>query len=471
MEVKFVRQEGGQLYFADCGEGALNKLVAYLLPEDGPVELNEISFADSWQDYAGYYVFVNVDLNRQEEALFVEAARVYLNEPSRRGTRFAWFDSANDVKRLSAHILQVERSGDGNYFTSELMPFNFRNYTLVIARGCAVKPLFETSQFQIDQPTGDPNGIYLQTQWGAFSLAVVGPAVYLPLCSIEAGCFQFQVTLSQADFQSNLLDLGLRYFFNDQTNPDAGYLTSLRYPVFKLTDESPTVSLMASFFPLNALDEARTFFSFTRQAGSAEASAEVAPMDSYFRTNTGQHLSLTPGEGSGMVFSVIPSTVEPDVNDPLYLTPAGAFSIGLLELPGGPMRVAASAGPALRMMGGASGVEYFGLAVEEGNLLHFFPGQNAYSPSYALPNPQQSSGALAGGRDLLTGVAKTSWAYVTPPKEQTIRYFAQPDDSVWYKPGGPDPIFLNYLEISSGELPQSVTPPTPSAKSANGGPN
>lgn len=466
MAVRFVRQEGGQLYFADCGNGALDKLVAYLLPEDDPNDLGEISFADSWQKYAGYYVFLNADLTNQQEALFVEAARVYLSEPSRNGTRFAWFDSVKDVSRLSAHILQVARSGDGNYYTSELMPFNFRNYTLVIARGCAIKALFDTGQFEIDQPTGDPAGIYLQTQWGAFNLPVVGPAVYLPLCGTEAGCFQFQVTLRQADFQSNLLDLGLRFFFNDPTSTDAGYLTSLRYPVFKLTDENPTVSLMASLFPLDALDERRTFFSFTRQAGNAETAAQVAVMDSYFRTNTGQHLSLTPGEDSGIVFSVNPSTIEPDVNDPLYLTPAGAFSLGLLDLPGGPLRSAATSGPALRMIGGVSGVEYFGLAVEEGNVLHFFPGQNAYSPSYALANPEQSSTALIGGRDLLTGVARTSWAYVTPPQGQTIRYFAQPDDSVWYRPGGPDPIFLNYLEVSSGELPQQLTAPSSSTESA-----
>ncbi|KAF0249648.1 MAG: Uncharacterized protein FD167_956, partial [bacterium] len=53
----------------------------------------------------------------------------------------------------------------------------------------------------------------------------------------------------------------------------------------------------------------------------------------------------------------------------------------------------------------------------------------------------------------LTSLARTSWAYVLPPNNGQIDYYAQPDTSVLYQADDINANLLNYLEVPSGALP------------------
>ena len=419
------------LYIADCGGGlppAGSPQVGYFLPASTQNPPTQISLAESWQDYQGYYIFLDEGLT--DPALFVESLVQYLS--GIQGRAFLWIENPNDT---SDPLIVTPLRFSSSQSTAAPATFAFRNNTVVIGAGCAITVDTTANQFAIAQSSTD--SIYVQVDWGATILDnAVGQTLYVPLCGATSGCLQFQVTLSETYLDGNHLDAGFRYFIDDTQNPRPGFLVSARYPMLSLG--TGNVGMMANLDPLGATNQSRTYFSFTGLAGGGNP--EATPVGSYFRTNTGQAVTLTPTDSALFVFAPNPANLEPDPNDPLYLVPSGDF---VMSSPNG----AAASKTAAPKTGGASptaahgprlicglgGNEYFDLITPSGqsNIISFSPGGNAYIPGFGA----QANGAKLGQPE---PSATTSWATMKPASSaNSVNYYAQPQTAELFAQGFP----------------------------------
>jgi len=93
------------------------------------------------------------------------------------------------------------------------------------------------------------------------------------------------------------------------------------------------------------------------------------------------------------------------------------------------------------------------------NLLNFYPGKNAYSPSFS------ASGRTSGDETGLKGDATTSYVTFTPYGPSAINYYSQPNESVFYDPSAfaptADPNFLDFKEIITKPLADAETDAMP----------
>ena len=286
----FNQLAGTPLYQADCGVGAASQ-VYYLLNSGNPG--STITFDDSWNTYQGTYIFTPAPI--ANPATFVQAYQ----KLNIQNLGFAWVANPNDTQnRLNFTLLVTQKVGKSHLTASSTQQFAFNNIYIIIGSNCNVNIDDQNNLFTISQ---NNSNIFFQIQPNIPQLHVIGPNLYLPLCGPQAGCLQFQMTLSQLNLDQ--FDAGIRYFF--ETNVAPG-VASLRYPIFSLPNNA-TISPMASFDPLNPLDGARTYFSFMQQAKPGVAPPTPAPIASYFRSNLGQIITLTPGPDARLVLANNPT--------------------------------------------------------------------------------------------------------------------------------------------------------------------
>lgn len=437
------KRELGFLYFL-VGDTASSSRVAYLLASNTLNPPNEISLNDSWNTYLGCYIFLNLVVNDKTE--FASVITSYLADIQCTDTRFCWIEDPNNTASgLDGNFLKISQTGN---VTKEVKVFNFNNLSFLISKNCSVIFNKDKNWFEITPTFNNYKSNYLLVKQGSKRLLVINSLLRLPLTGDQAGCWQFNVTLSESDLDD--LDIGLRFFIDDRDYAGFNYLDSQRYPIFSLGGK--TINLLASLDPLGYLDENRTYFAFSDSASNLLLNN--ADIGSYFRTRLGQQVKLVAQADAKVVFAIKPSGQQVDINDPVYLTPSGSFAINVPAENNNPVNPSE---PYSRMLCGISGVEYFGLMLSSGNLLKFFPDQNAYAFTYKPVDVlDQDDTFFTPDASLLTNLATTSWVYVTPPAGNIINYYAQPDDSVLYQTDTTQQEFLGYLEVSAGTLPQTV---------------
>jgi hypothetical protein len=470
--MNFQRSSISSFYFASCEDGTPNKSIAYLLPTDSASDPQSFTLDQSWQKlswqpYAGCYIFVN-DTN-YDEVKFAAAARVYLWGGSFTNARLSWFTNPDvaGTRPLNAMVMLADAVDAQTYKLKEVSFPISPNFTLFFAGGCLITTDDANNQLQIAQVAGLNNSIAIQSVFGTQNTPSIGSA-YLPLCGAQAGCLQFQIPITNLTLDENHLDVSLRYYVDDPNSP--GNIISQRYPIFNPDEAKTAITAWASLYLLDAFDVTRTYFSFNGQNGTGQGSGE---MPSYFRTNTGFTVNLTPQQNalSGFVFSVNSSVVDDEPGDPFYAVPTGAFAIGIEQAP---TVNADPTVPAYRVMCGFSGVEYVGLMNQTNNTMNFVPNQYAYAPVYTPPDANSSTYSATGEKlavataappNLLAAGAVTSWIYLAQTNTEgaledasnAIQYFAQPDDSVQYEAVVGQKNLLNFLEIPAGLLPVSLT--------------
>jgi hypothetical protein len=478
----FQRSTASSLYFAINSDNSLNKTVAYLLPEDIQQDPQTLTLAQalpqlSWQPYAGCFIYLNT--TDYDESAFVIAARVFLWEGGFSNVRFAWFTNptqSGDNSPLNGSLIIAKALDSQTYELREASLTISTNFTLFLAGGCqlTLDPHNE-NQLKISQLNNDNNSIAITSVFGTQQVPSISGA-YIPGFGAQAGCIQFQIEITDTTLDENHLDVGLRYFVDDP-NSD-GNIISQRYPIFNPSESQTPINAWASLFLLDAFDPTRTFFSFNGQDGTGQ---EGTAVPTYFRTNAGNKVALTPqADGlAGFVFAYNPSTTVESTGDPIYNVPTGVFSIGLDETP--TPKAGVSGVPAFRMMCGLSGVEYVGLMNAANNSMQFIAGQNAYAPTYMPPPPDNSASKINlkatrlsdSPSQLLAKGATTSWLFITPTQQTAsdseasgsaalqsaadlastgVQYFAQPDDSVFYE-AALQPNILNYMEVPAGRFP------------------
>ncbi|MBI3653170.1 MAG: hypothetical protein HY231_19250 [Acidobacteria bacterium] len=473
--MNYQRSTNSSLYFAVCDDGTPNQTIAYLLPTDNQSDPSSLTLDQSWQKlgwqpYAGCYIFVN-DTN-YDEAKFAAAARVYLWGGSFTNARLAWFTNPDNAatQPLNAMVMFADAVDAATYKLKEVSLTISPNFTLFLAGGCLITTDDANNQLQIAQVAGRSNSIAIQSFFGTQNTPALG-AAYLPLCGAQAGCLQFQIPITNTTLDENHLDVSLRYYVDDPNSP--GNIISQRYPIFNPDEAKSPITAWASLYLLDAFDVTRTYFSFNGQSGTGQGSGE---MPSYFRTNTGFVVNLTPQQNalSGFVFSTNSSVVADEPGDPFYAVPTGAFAIGIEQ---SATVNADPTVPAYRVMCGFSGVEYVGLMTEAGNTMNFVPNQFAYAPMYTPPS-SNGNGGLATAKtsalgdsatpQLLAAGAVTSWIFVSQSNDSgeleassssstAVQYFAQPDDSVQYEAVQQQQNLLNFMEVPAGILTASTS--------------
>src|SRR5262249_30738458 len=230
---------------------------------------------------------------------------------------------------------------------------------------------------------------------------------------------------------------GIRYFADDPTQPGTGVLASWRFPLFDPEDpNAASLPTSASLDPLDPVSTLRSYFGLV-----APGQTSGPALTSFYVTNMGYRLSLTPSFPAGTDASLLPrfvltvkaSSTQTQPYDFYYLAPAGMFTLSVVVT----KQPIAGANPVQRVVCGTSGLEYLGLMQSGGNLMYFFPAQAAYAGGFG-----GGSSSAAG----LSKVAQTSWAYLTGPGGASLNYYAQPLGAALYS-GGTSQNFASFLEL------------------------
>jgi hypothetical protein len=413
-----------------------------------------IDLAGAWTGHtSGCFIFLPSSLPEDQHAVFATAAQLYLNDATRQGARFAWFENPESARTgLRGAFLALSESR-GEYRTDRLSLFEFRNLALLIGKNCRIELDPEAGHFTISEP--ETGRIAFLTP--SSRLPIANDNLTIPVCGHGAGSFHFSMKLDHTEGVSDLqsLNSGLSFYHRDTRYPGTDshhFVASQHYPLFM--EEALPLTLFASLDPLRPLDSGRTYFTFTRPDDT-----EVPPaIPSGYRTNLGYTVHLTPHDAnSRLVFSLDPGTSQIGEDIPFTLVPAGDYEITV------PRYAAdASQDPAHyedNLLCGLSGVEYFKLASDQKNILSFKPGNPAYAPGFPAPTRHQA----ASNTPSLTSLATTSWVYLRQTGDSSPIYYAQPDQAVLYRaadrveqesaaPVTEAPL-LQYMEIPVSGLP------------------
>lgn len=451
MAVTFTRQPTRDaainFYCGDCTEpGPCPYRVGrpYFLLDAGKQAKDSLTLKEIWEGggrYAGLFIFVGEPIMDIDD--FVLLVREFVAGWGGTNPRILWFSDPR-LDPLDGFVLGITPSG----VTTGPDTFSLRNISLTIDNSLGTS-LFDGNAIQVT-PT-DEHGITLRAETDGVAYEV--PAgVIVPMRGEGSGTFQFRI-----DFERSVLfDFGgdVRYF-----SPGAGpgTLISRRYPVYNLGTQAAAIPFDGQFDPIRADTKTgtRTRFSF----GDLPKGRSY---ESYFRTNTGRQVLLTPRPEARLMLASSPAAPEDGAEQAYYLTPAGPFRLDFEADATG--ETAGSAAPE-RLMTGSLGTEF--VRADAGDTLEFVPDQAAYAPVFPL---------LKGGIEasLLDPKLRTSWITVTSGLPNTnFGYYAQPESAAYYGQGdGAGNLFLDALEVRISAIeggPFPGVPYTGVKTSPNGG--
>lgn len=436
------------LYLASGSGSPVSGTLLYLLPQNTANPPATLSFSDSWNAYAGTYIFLEQPLAMGDTA-FASAVWTFLAGTRQQGVRFAWINTPNGTNPLTGTVIAVYQPSASTYATGYAVTFAFQSVSLFMAARTALTVDETNCSFTFTQSSAP--AIYLTAQFGKIRISGNNSGITsnmtLPLTGNPAGCFQFRLQLTPQNLTD--LDVGLRYFYAVPPSLGTGgafNLASLRYPIF-----NQGLTLYANLDPLSLFNPARSFFAFSAADAGQTAADAAAAVPAFFNATMGDAFTLQPLTGSAaptafaaLVFAVNQQASAPTVRDPVYLVPRGDFALQTTRT------------GTVDLMCGLSGVEYIELA-ETANVISFFPGNNAFAEGF-FP------GQKPGFTDLEPSVAPTtSYASVTQTAG-AIDYYAQPDQSVLYnyssqKVAGVTLPALAAVPVLAGTISQ---PPAPS---------
>ncbi|MFK7936762.1 MAG: hypothetical protein AB8G22_24830 [Saprospiraceae bacterium] len=417
-----------KLYFFSETVDTPTEMTTAFLPNE-PVESDSIRWENAWTTTPGRYFFLSEEIRNQ--TTFIENLNQYELHTPAENNRFYWINSPNR-KWNNWQVESIQISDNQTVGTNS---FDFKNYAFTIGNQCEIVVL-STTIHQFNFRRADAPNLQFSSQSGQY-VYPFNTNFVLAFGGGNSGSFSFTIELQSNDpayghLNFAMLDVGIRYYTD---HPDyEGHLQSLRYPI---VDTPTSIYLSVNLNPLHHLDSDRTYFGFTNDSPI---------LDSYFRTNLGQPIQLQPTESAKLVFAARPSYSDPNAEADRYtLVPAGAFAIQVADN--------AVTDGHYQILGGLSGLEYFGCAAESTSYLLFIPNQAAYAARLLLEinDPDDAAG--------LTDLATTSWGYIRTDATGRVRYFAQPTGAALYdaEESGNLVDYLDFLEIPVGDLPNQTT--------------
>ena len=376
----------------------------YYLPGDaGPVE---ISPADSWNVFKGYYFFLSRPIEPAAHAELLElekalAAEPALQDPHHTGASW-WVNTAGSLAVCQA-VLQTELR-QGRVIVEKEMHLGFGKYRLPLFPGSAV--LFDPEGLlSVGYPA--VAGAQPSTTENGLSIAVMGR---------RAGILTGQVMIS--DFSDNEHTgwmAGFRY-----NMPGTFRVFSQYYPLFR-NEAGIYWVFNVHWDPLHPLDHNRSNMAFTgislgmeKIAGTKDrfrlSPSSGQTMDSWWRTIYGQPVTIRPvTDGPDPAQLVFQLYANPDESPAYYLAPKGSFELGAVPEEDG----------MCRLLPGLAGTE--SLQFTPGDTMVFYPGNAAYAAD-----------GLASKR--LDDSYTASWAFIQARSASAIVYSAAPSVASLYQP-------------------------------------
>ncbi|HEX2211070.1 MAG TPA: hypothetical protein VHG93_25530 [Longimicrobium sp.] len=386
----------------------------------------------AWRVDGGVFVFAARAPEDAEAA--VARVRALLRSPAYAGTRLLWMEdpaSGPGGPRLSG----VPR-GDGAWWMTEGDAFEFGGYTLRIGGSATIEGPSAANGWQVTvTPPGEASNVSFSSpaaQWIARNTPLS-----IPFAGPRMGCLVADFDFPGGRADVDRLGAGCTFYVPDPDEPEAGDPLPVRFPV--LLPEGAWAA-RGSFDPFRPLDGART-------ALTLAAPAEGFP--SGLTTARGRGVRLVPLAGTGgepdagLAFARRPWRAGPSAPmdpDRFALMPQGAFTLAVGDGGGHPIH---------RVLCGATGTEYAGLAAGAEYHVHFAPGA-------AFAAGAVEGGAAEGGA--LRDWGTTAWAYLTPAApDATVTYYAQPDRAPLFRAAEGDAP-LDFLEMPAAALPAGFDP-------------
>ena len=423
----------------DGTDGQSPGVLAFLYPQGGePPE--DITLRRAWQTVKGYLLFLEEIPDADKVDAFVDKAWSELSDRVEQ-LSLAWvLGDPNQPDGISVQPLGLRRQaqnaeiaggGLGTTLRFRQLELSFPEFSPVLLENRdGDHPYFVFQNLE-------GQGIEWRPEPGADGVAV--SETTLQLTGGDLGFQLFSLIFGGEDLDADRFDLSLRYFIPAKSD-SSGEARSLRYPIFDLTG-GETLALQARLDPVFWDDS-----SFT-----VEPSA-TGTLPSFFRTDDGDALSLTPRSGLRLYLSE--KTIAGRSGRFAYLVPDGELELSATAGNNG--------GPAPQLLAGLAGTETLSITLSNtgtaGDVVAFYKRQRAYAPSFGSDEPQTGP--------LLIDTFTTSWVAVGPASSADgagvapapNRYFAQPDGASLYSRSSPvgagagNP-FNGFLELPAAILP------------------
>jgi len=414
-----------------------------------------VTLTQSWTDNMGLWFWL--DAAPSDDAKFAAELAAYLNLlPPSRGPRAIWLSgvAGDGVSDWRSNVIAMERV-DGHTVVVSGDTFEVNGVRVMISAQNTVtlgeyEGDFQGWGFSLE---GDP-GLVFSTGSGVLDAALGQSGFGYGVGQI--GCVFWTLDLEPAgdDGPADLTLTGasLRFFA-----PDPSWVDSVRVLRVDALRQIAPLTLFCLFDPMAPLDAARTRLALLPFNAVAK---QTPSLQTGYVTARGYEVALAPRNSAsatppGFVFAVQPLTTG-GLDGPVvyYLTPDGDFDLTPTNLEGSPVTVAApgreSAAPVDRLLCGATGLEYLGLASSTDAVLSFRAGNAAFAP----PNIEATTGRVRaapegeGAPPALTTLGTTAWCWLAG--KETPSYYAEPEDAPFYKGGAAG--FLDYLEIGAVTL-------------------
>lgn len=418
-----------------------------------------VTLTQSWTDPTGLWFWL--DAAPEDDAAFAAALTAYLALlPPARGPVCLWISgAAGEIGAWRSDRLGMARQGAATTVVNGAA-FAAGGVRAMVAAGNTVtvgayEGAFAGWGFQL---SGDP-GLVFSTPDGLANAA--GGRSAFGYGAGQTGCLLWTLDLAPAGegVPSGLAQLGasLRFFGPDPA--DAGAVRVLQVEALRQT---AALTLYCCFDPLAPLDPARTRLALLPFNGVVD---QPPQFETGYVTARGYGVTLAARNLAspappGFVLAVQPLVTGAldgppgDVPSVRYLTPDGDFDLTIVNQEG-QLAVAAApdgaaAAPAERLLCGATGLDYVGLAQATGAIFSFRGGHPAYAPPPAAADSgtPRADNEEAAAPPALTALGTTAWCWVGGASP--ARYYAQPEDAPFYSGG--DAGFLNYLEIPAATL-------------------
>lgn len=376
----------------------------YYLP--GDTKPSEISLAESWSAFKGYYFFLSIPVESANKDALTELEKNLAAEPSLQNplhTGACWWVNTPGSSAVQS-VLQTDIL-DGNAYINTNVDLGFGTYQLPLFQGASL--LFQPEGLLAAgypvvpgaQPASTANGI---------SLAVTGD---------EAGILKGQAMIS--DFSDNEYtgwSAGFRY---NMPNLATGNYSSQYYPLFDNTPSTYWV-LNVHWDPLHPLDGERSYMAFTGISFGLEKTAgtedrfQIVPagetLKTWWRTIYGHPVTMRPvTDGVNPAQLVFQSYANPVKSPAYYLAPKGAFELGATPDERG----------VCPLLPGLSGTERIQFA--PGDEMIFYPGNAANA----------GNGLVSEGLD---NKYTASWVFIQAKSAEAVVYSAAPGVASLYEP-------------------------------------
>ncbi len=351
---------------------------------------SSLNLTQAWQE-KGYFLFLSTPI--QEARGFCQKLRNVLPSSSLSSSQILWIQNPNDpADSWKLQRLSLKNQTEQRCVLQSDVQFDFKNYDLSFNSGSQLKINTNTHQFEIIPL----DGTSFRANGTLFSL---GASLSIPVFNDHAGTFQFDVSLdaSASSSQWDALSIELRYQVKLTLDDSLPSVTTLAYPLFS---SEGVESLSVNLHPLDPIN--KSFLGF----GS---SSSALSLRSFFRTNIGQTILLTPQDGAQLVFQEFTNSADASETDSYYLVPEGNFQITFEE------SITSTA-----LMCGLIGSEGITLEMTAQPCLSFFPGQAAFFDATIRGNSSLQTNAL------------TAWIALTSHDKGRFSYFSQPQVSPFY---------------------------------------